>query len=488
MPSSHEQKTHRNGIAVYRRLLGYSYPYRKMLLVSAIAMVGYAALGPAFAKLLQPLVDGSFVEHDPAILRKAPFILIGLSLARGIAGFLGDYCSGWVGRRVIADLRRDLFDQLLNLPSAYYDHSSSGQLLSKLLYNTEQVANSLTKGMVATLKDGLTIIGLGALMFYENVSLSLVFLAVGPMLGISIRRVNKRFRRISARIQESMGHVGHVAQEAIDAQRIVKVFNGKGYETGKFARENERNQRQQMKLITTDALGSSIIQLIYISGFAAILYVVSLESVRSTITPGSLVAFIAAMAMMLSPIKRLTQVLNVVQKGIAAGDSIFELLDKERERDTGTLELGAVQGRIDYKNVSLAYRDGGDYALKGINLTIAPGETIAFVGQSGSGKTSLIRLLPRLYEPTEGAITIDGRDIREYSLANLRSHIAYVGQEVTLFNDTVAHNIAYGCREPVSIERIKDAARAAYALEFIESLPQGFDTVVGQQGVVLSGG
>lgn len=483
-----DRKPLTDGMIVYRRLLKYALPYWKMFLASIVAMIAYASLGPAFAKLIQPLIDGSFIENDPEILRQAPFILLGLSIARGIAGFAGDYCSGWVGRRVIADLRRDLFDQLLNLPCTYYDHASSGQLLAKLLYNTEQVANSLTKGVVAVFKDGLTIVGLTLLMVYENALLSLVFMVVGPVLGVSIRLVSKRFRKISMRIQESMGNVGHVAQEVIDAQRIVKVFNGKDYEAQKFAKENERNQRRQMKLIATDAISGSIIQLIYISGFAAILYVVSLDSVRHTITPGSLIAFIAAMAMMLSPIKRATQVLNIMQKGIAAGDSIFELLDKEREHDGGTRELDAVQGHIEYDSVTLAYREGGDYALKNIDLTVKPGETIALVGQSGSGKTSLIRLLPRLYEPTQGEIRLDGRDIREFTLSSLRRYIAYVGQEVTLFNDSVANNIAYGCRESVSFEEIRQAARTAHALEFIEGLPQGFETVVGQQGIVLSGG
>lgn len=482
-----DRKPLTDGMIIYRRLFKYALPYWKMFLASIAAMIVYASLGPAFAKLIQPLIDGSFIEHDPEILRQAPFILLGLSIARGIAGFASDYCSGWVGRRVIADLRRDLFDQLLNLPCAYYDHASSGQLLAKLLYNTEQVANSLTKGVVAVFKDGLTIAGLTVLMVYENVLLSLVFMVVGPVLGISIRQVSKRFRKISMRIQESMGNVGHVAQEAIDAQRIVKVFNGKGYETEKFAKENERNQRRQMKLIVTDAVSGALVQLIYVSGFAAILYVVSLESVRHTVTPGSLIAFIAAMAMMLSPIKRATQVLNIMQKGIAAGDSIFELLDKAREHDTGTHELGAVKGHIEFRDVSLAYH-GGEYALRNIDLAVKPGETIALVGQSGSGKTSLIRLLPRLYEPTRGAIRLDGRDIREFTLSSLRRHIAYVGQEVTLFNDSVANNIAYGCRETASFEEIRLAARTAHALEFIESLPQGFDTIVGQQGIVLSGG
>jgi subfamily B ATP-binding cassette protein MsbA len=483
-----DKKSLTDSIVVYRRLLSYARPYWKMFLIAVISMIAYASMGPALAKLIQPLIDGSFVHNDPEFLRMAPLVLLGLSIARGIAGFASDYCSGWVSRRVIADLRRDLFDQFLNLPCAYYDGSSSGQLLAKLLYNTEQVAESLSKGVVAIFKDGMTVAGLIALMIYENAQLSLVFMVIGPLLGIGINRVSKRFRKISMRIQESMGNVGHVAQEVLDGQRIVKVFNGKEYEAEKFSRENERNLKRFMKLIATDAVSGSVIQLIYIGGFAAILYIVSLDSVRSTITPGSLISFIAAMAMLLSPIKRVTNLANVLQRGIAAGDSIFDLLDEGRERDAGTAELTKIQGRIEYRNVSLAYRDGGETVLKNVSLSIAPGQTIALVGHSGSGKTSLIRLLPRLYEPTGGEILIDGHNIRDLTLASIRRHIAYVGQEVILFNDTVANNIAYGCRGTATAEQIREAAAAAYALDFIEDLPQGFETLVGQQGVVLSGG
>jgi subfamily B ATP-binding cassette protein MsbA len=483
-----QPKAPASSLAIYRRLLGYAKPYWKMFLISVVSMIAYASMGPALANLLQPLIDGSFVNNDPAMLRQAPFILVGLSLVRGIAGFGSDYCSGWVGRRIIADLRRDMFGQFLNLPCGYYDGSSSGQLLAKLLYNTEQVADSLNKGLVAIFKDGLTIVGLLGLMMYQNLQLSMVFMVLGPLLALCIRQVSKRFRKISKRIQESMGNVGHVAQEVIDGQRIVKVFNGKAYEAEKFHFENERNQRRQMKLIVTDAISGSIIQLIYIGGFAVILYVVSMDTVRSTITPGSLISFIAAMAMLLSPIKRVTNLANVLQRGIAAGESIFELLDTEREADTGGAELASVEGRIEFREVSLTYREGGETVLKDIDLDIAPGQTIALVGHSGSGKTSLIRLLPRLYDATGGTILVDGRDIREFTLESLRRHIAYVGQEVILFNDTVANNIAYGCRGGVSPEQIREAARAAHALNFIEELPQGFETVVGQQGVMLSGG
>lgn len=474
--------------AIYRRLLRHGLPYWKMFLVSIVAMVVYAAINPIFAKLIQPLVDGSFIQHDPRMLREAPLWLLGLSFARGVANFVGDYCSGWVGRRVVADMRGKLFDQMLHLPSSYYDNASSGHLLAKLLYNTEQVAKALTDGVVTLVKDGVTIVGLTALLIYENAQLALIFMIVGPVLGVTVRKLSKRFRRISARIQESMGNVSHVAQEVIDAQRIVKVFNGRGYESAKFRKENERNQQRQMKLIATDAGSDSLIQFIYVGGFAAILYVVSLDQIRESITPGSLIAFIAAMAMLQSPIKRLSKIIAVMQRGIAAGDSIFEMLDLEREQDQGTLELDDVEGRIEYQNVDLAYGRREEKALDGVGLSVPAGRTIALVGQSGSGKTSLIRLLPRLYEPSGGRILIDGHDIREFTLANLRSHIAYVGQEVTLFDDTVANNIAYGCRASVTAEQIREAARAAYALSFIEELPQGFDTPVGQHGVVLSGG
>ena len=449
----------------------------------------YAMLGPAFAKLIQPLIDGSFIEHDPSFLRQAPWILLGLSLIRGITGFLGDYCSGWVGRRIIADMRRQLFDQFLNLPCGYYDRASSGELLSKLLYNTEQVAQAMTEGAVNIIKDGLSMIGLTALMLYENIQLSMIFLIVAPILAVSVRKITQRFRKISSRIQDSMGSVGHVTQEVIEAQRIVKVFNGKAYESVKFAKENEHNQKQQMKLIFTNAMSGSVIQLIYVSGFAAILYAVSLDSVRQSITPGSLIAFIAAMAMMQSPIKRFTQAIGIVQKGVAASESIFDMVDMEREKDVGSLELDKVEGRIEYRHVSLGYQERQEKALDDICLTVPYGKTIALVGQSGSGKSSLIRLLPRLYDATEGQILIDGHNIRDFKLDNLRKHIAYVGQEVTLFNDTVANNIAYGSnRDKISLEDIREAAKAAHAFDFIEELPQGFDTQVGQQGIVLSGG
>ena len=482
------KSTQTESAVVFKRLLRYAKPYWRFFLIAVLSMIIYASLGPAFAKLIQPLVDGSFVNNDPSTLKIAPAILLGISVIRGLAGFGSDYCSGWVSRRVITDLRRDIFDQFLHLPCASYDQASSGQLMSELLFNTEQVGESISNGLVSVFKDTLTIIGLVALMIYENLQLSLVILIVGPLLAFTINRVSKRFRNISHRIQKSMGNVGHVAQEAIDAQRIVKVFNGKNYEFQKFELENESNFRRFMRRIATESISSSLIQFIYISGFAGVLYVVSIESVRTTITTGSLVSFIAAMTMLLSPIKRLANLSNIVQRGIAAGQTIFELIDQPREIDRGTRTIHRTNGHVEYRNISLSYQNDALPVLRDVSINIPEGKTIALVGHSGSGKTSLIRLLPRLYEPTSGSILIDGIDIRTLSLHSLREQIAYVGQEITLFNDTIANNIAYGLQGKMAMGKIRAAADAAHATEFINNLPAGFETLVGEQGVILSGG
>ena len=477
-----------NHLWIYRRLLRYASPYWRRFLIAIVALILYASMGPVLAKFVQPLIDGSFVQRDPTFLKLAPLVLIGLSVVRGVTGFASEYYAGWVSRRVISDLRRDIFQQLLDLPCTHYDRASSGKLMSELLFNTEQVAESLTNGLMGIFRDGLTIVGLVGLMAYENWRLSLVMVIIGPLLGVSISAVSRRFRRISRKIQESMGHVGHVAQEAIDAQRIVKVFNGKAYEARKFGEENENNFHRHMKRVATEAASSALIQLTYISGFAAVLYVASFDSIRNSISTGSLIAFVAAMSMLLSPIKRVSSLANILQRGIAAGGSIFTLLDSDRERDAGTLAPENIRGEVSYQNVSLTYPGHPKAVLNGIHLEVSAGKTIALVGHSGSGKTSLIRLLPRLYEPSSGRVLIDGIPIQDMRLEALRSLIAYVGQEVTLFNDTVARNIGYGSSRPSSRADIIEAARAAHALDFIKALPEGFETEVGEHGVILSGG
>ena len=475
------------GVDVYRRLLRYAVPYWRVFLVGVIAMVVYAATQTGFAGLMKPLLDGSFVERDPDSVRLIPVVLIGLFLARGLAGYLSSYCTAWVGRRVVTDLRARMFAHLLILPTGYYDDNSSGTLLSTLMFNVEQVAHATTNAVTVLFRDSLTIVGLLALMFYHNVFLTLLFLVVGPLIGVSIYQVGKRLRRLSHNVQNSMGQVSHTAEEAIEAQRVVKIFGGQEFEIEQFRRVNEANRRQQIKAISTDAVSSPVVQLIAAFGFALIIYLASLQSLQDKITVGTFVSFIIAMSMLLAPLKRLTSVNGHIQRGIAAGQSIFEFLAVPPEADTGTRELAHVRGDIVFEDVSHAYASSGHPVLNDINLEVRAGETVAIVGRSGSGKSTLVSLLMRLYDCSHGRILLDGVNIRELTLTSLRSHIALVSQEITLFNATIADNIAYG--DPDASEAdIHHAADAAYASEFIERLPDGIHSLIGENGVLLSGG
>ncbi len=476
------------GLKIYLRLFSYARPYWVYFSYSIAGTLVYALSEPAFAALMKPIVDGSFIQQDPEMMRMAPLILIGLFFVRGIANFCSTFFSRWVGRKVIADLRQHVFQQLLQMPCAFYDHASSGNLLSQLLYNTEQVAMATTRGVITIVRDSLTLVGLLGLMFYLNPILSSIFLIVGPIISLGIWRISYRFRKISHKIQNSMAEVSHIAQEAIDLHHIVKVFQGQSYETERFATANNKNRQQQMKLIAAESISTPVIQFLYACAFGLILFLVSLDFIRKDLTLGGFIAFISAVTMLSRPIQRLANVNVLFQKGIAAGESIFKMLDEENEKDQGQQQLSTVKGQICYENITLSYSDQDKPALNQVSLTIRPGQTVAFVGQSGSGKSSLTRLLPRLYEPSAGQIKIDGVCIKDLTLHNLRSHIAYVGQEVALFNDTIANNIAYGCATPPTREQLIDAAIKAHALHFIERLPNGFDTLIGQQGIMLSGG
>ncbi len=476
------------GAAVYRRLLTYALPYWTVFLPAILGMVLYAATEPGMAALIKPMVDGSLIEQDPKMIRTVPLLFVGLFIVRGVASFMSTYFTRWVGRKVIADLRAEMFFHLLRLPSQYYDSTSSGLLLSQLIYNVEQVAQATANAITILIRDTITIIGLLLWMLYLNVLLAMIFVVIGPLIAGAVRYVSKRFRRISRNIQHSMGQVTHAAEETIEAHRVVKAFGGREYEAAHFSEINEKNRRLHMKMILTDAASVPLIQLISASALAGIIYLASVESVSERISPGAFVSFITAMGMLLSPIKRLTRVNALLQRGIAAGQSIFSLLDVEAEKDQGTLRLQRAEGKIELRNVSLTYNEDKGAVLQEINLSIEPGQTVAFVGRSGSGKSSLVNLLPRFYEPTEGAVLIDGHDARELSLDNLRGQIAIVSQEVMLFNDTIARNIAYGAMRHHSRDEIVQVARAAHAMEFIEPLPDGLDTFVGENGVLLSGG
>ncbi|MBT8137207.1 MAG: lipid A export permease/ATP-binding protein MsbA [Gammaproteobacteria bacterium] len=473
---------------VYRRLLGYAKPYWPLYSAAIAAMVVYAATDTGFAALMRPLLDGSFIEKDPDTIRIIPVLMVALFLARGLAGFVANYCLNYVGRHVIKKLRGEVFEKFLLLPTAVHDQSSTGVLLSKLTYNIEQVAESTTNTITVIIRDTLTIIGLVIWMFYLNVQLALFIFLVGPMIGWLMRIVSARFRRYSLRIQDSMGDVTRVAEEVLSSHRVVKVFNGQEYERRQFERVNEKNRRLFMRMVAVRAISIPVIQLIAAFGMAGIVFLATRPEMLEQLTVGTFISFFTAMLMLMGPLKRLTNVNANLQRGIAAGKSIFEILDTSSEPAGGERRLDRARGDMAFEGVQFSYDAAKGDVLSGIDLAVAAGQTVAFVGRSGSGKSTLINLLPRFYDVTGGRILIDGHDIREYRLADLRRQIALVSQDVTLFNETIARNIAYGTMERADEAAIAAAAKAAHVTEFTDTLPDGLDTLVGDRGVLLSGG
>ncbi len=473
---------------VYSRLLTYAKPYWPMFTLGIVGMAAFAAADVGFIALMRPLLDGTFIERNAETIRLMPFVIIGLFLLRGAAAFGSAFGMAWVGRHVIEDLRGELFAHYLRLPIAFFDRSSSGNLIAKLTYHTEQVAESTTNALTSMVKDGLHVTGLLGLMFYLDWRLSLFALGVGPLIALVVRYVSKRFRRVSGGIQDSMGDVTHVAEEAISGQRVVKLYGGEDYEQQHFAQANQKNRKLHLKLVSTRAGSTATVQFIAAWAVAAIVYFATSPTVLETMTPGTFVAFMGAMLSLLQPLKSLTTLNEKLQRGIAAAADIFAVLGEPVEPAGGERELAHCDGRLQFEGVSFRY-DGGEIdVLEDINLSIEPGETIAFVGRSGSGKTTLLALLPRFYDPGAGRILLDGLPLTELRLPVLRAQFALVDQNITLFNDTVARNIAYGSMVSVTDAQIREAARGAHALEFIERLPQGFETQVGQNGVLLSGG
>jgi len=476
------------GSQTYRRLLGYARPHWGVFLWSIVGMALYASTETLFAALMKPMLDQSFVARDPEAIKLIPLALMGIFLLRGIAGFLSTYSMSWIGRTIIKTLRGEMFRQLLRLPTAYFDRTASGQLLSKLTYNVEQVSQASTNAVTIVVRDTLTALGLLGYMFYLSGTLALVFLLAGPFIAGVVVYVSRRFRRVSTRIQDSMGEVTQITQEAIEGQREVKIFGGQPYETAHFDEVNERNQRQQLKMVATSAISVPFIQLLAATALAGIIYMATHDSARTITSAGTFVSFITALMLLLPPLKRLTTVNAMVQRGIAAAETIFELLDLPPEQDHGSHSVERAEGRIEYRGVRFAYRDDAEPVLKDVSFTVEPGQTVAFVGRSGSGKSTLVNLLPRFYDITTGQVLLDGVAVRDYRLASLREQVALVSQHVTLFNDTIARNIAYGRLGSSSRAQIEAAAEAAHALDFIRELPQGLDTLVGENGLLLSGG
>ncbi|MFB1489622.1 MULTISPECIES: lipid A export permease/ATP-binding protein MsbA [unclassified Thiocapsa] len=473
---------------IYRRLLGYVKPYWRMFSVSIVAMIAFAATEPLFAAMMQPLIDGSFVDRNEEIVRLMPFVLVALFVFRGIAGFINNYCLSWVGRRVVADLRQKMFEHLLRAPTRYYDNQGSGHILAKLTYNVENVATAATSAITTLVRDGFSVIGLMAYMLYLNAGLAAIFLVIGPLMAGAIKYATKRFRRHSRRIQDRVGALTQVAQEAIEAHRVVKAFGGQPLEARRFSAINEKTRSLQMKMIATEAASVPLVQLISAVAIAVIVYLSTMQGLKEDISVGTFMSFVVAMGLLLPPVKRLTAVNAHLQRGIIAAQSLFELLDAEEERDQGRHTLERAEGRVEYRGVTHVYSPDKPPAIRDLDLVIAPGERVALVGRSGSGKSTVASLLPRFYDATAGEILIDGIPISELTLASLRAQISLVSQDVVLFNDSIANNIAYGQAESPSPETLERVAVNAHALDFIQALPEGFDTRIGDRGVMLSGG
>lgn len=473
---------------VYRRLLGYAAPHWKIFVLAIFGMALFAAVDVSFAALTKPLLDQTFLDRDPKYIRWMPVVIIVLFLLRGLASFASTYGMSWVARRVIMQLRGELFSHLLKLPVRFFDRISSGQLIARLTYHVEQVAEAVTSALTAVVKDGLTIIGLVGWMLYLNWKLALFALTVTPFIALIIRYVSRRFRSISSRIQNSVSDVTIAAEEAIGNQRIIKIANGQVQEDVRFARVNQNNRQLVMKIVATQASSAALIQFIAAWAVAAIVFFATQPQVLAEITPGTFASFMLAMLSLMQPVKSLGTVNEKLQRGIAAAADIFALLAETPEPAGGKRVLERAQGHIEFAEVEFRYRSELAAALRGVSVSISPGQTVAFVGKSGSGKSTLLSLLPRFYDVDSGSIRLDGADVREYTLDSLRAQIALVDQQVRLFNASIADNIAYGLSPAPAREQIEQAARQAYAWEFIEKLPQGLDTPVGQNGVMLSGG
>jgi len=478
------------GRHLYFRLLTYTFNHKIVFIISILAMAVFAVTDTAFAALIKPLLDGSFVDKDPETIRLFPFLLIGLFLLRSIAGFISTYGIAWVGRSVVKKIREQMFDKLVHTPTRTYDFSSSGELLSKVTYDTEQVAEAATKAVTVIVRDGLTVIGLIGLMFYQSFILSIGILIIGPVIAIFIKVMSVRFRDTSKHIQQSMGFITNVVEELIAGHRVVKIFGGEKSEKKSFEGVNENNKNRHLKLALIQGISIPLVQFVVAVFLAGIIYFVTSDAYITDISVGTFMSFITAMILVFAPLKRLAEINVVLQRGLAASESIFTLLDSKSEMEqkpTDSVTLDEKFTMIRFNNITFSYDNKKDI-LQNIDFTVKKGATCAIVGRSGSGKSTLMNLLPRFYELSNGSISFDNKDISKSSLQNLRSLIAYVGQDLTLFNDTIKNNIAYGLLENKDFNEIQSAAKTSHAEEFIKTFDKGYDTIVGDNGVLLSGG
>jgi ATP-binding cassette, subfamily B, bacterial MsbA len=475
-------------LRLYRRLMAYVWPYKWVFLVSVLGMAVVSATEGGFAWIMKPLIDGGFVKNDANIVRYIPLVVVAIFVVRGLFGFMAGYATNWVGRQVIFQIRNQMFARLVNLPSRFFDAHSSGILISKLIYDVEQVMNAATKAFTSMVKDSLSLLFLLSWMLFLSWQLTLMFLLLAPIIAVSVRTISLRFRKSSRQIQLSMGEITHVVQEAIEGQRVVKIFCAQDAETRVFSQVNARNLKQAMKKATAAAVNVPVVELLAAIGVAIAIHYAMQQRTAGQLTAGDFVSYITAMGLMMPAIKRLSMVNEVIQTGLSAAQSVFGLIDETPEADPGTHEIARATGRVEYRHVGFRYPVSNAPILDDVSFRIEPGETLALVGASGSGKTTAANLLPRFYMVESGEILLEGVNINTLRLNNLRSHIALVSQETVLFDDSIRNNIAYGKEGPIDDARIVEAARAAHVLDFAQQQPEGLDTMVGERGVRLSGG
>ncbi len=477
-----------SGPELYLRLLRHVRPYWRQFGLALVGIVIVAATEPLLPALFKPMLDGNFVAQDPAGILWIPLAMIGVIVLRGAADYAGTVGMSWVSGKVVLDLRELMFQRLLTLPTTYFDHHPSGILISKVTFDVTQLTNAATDVLTVIVRDTLAILGLLGWMFYLDWKLSLVTFAVVPGIIVIVVLINRRLRTLARSVQQRYGDMTHILQEATEGHRIIKIFGGQSYEFNRFHKAANWVRRYQLKSKAAGSLNTPLVHMVVACGLAVIVYVASKRAIAGELTVGEFVSFVTAMGLLFSPIKKLTAINEKLQKGLAAAESVFALTDELPEVDQGKHAVETVRGHIEFRNVQVTYPGAPRPALDGIDLVVEPGETIALVGPSGSGKTTLANLLPRFYALESGEIRIDGENVENMTLESLRAAMAFVSQEVILFHDTVAANIAYGAQGSVAKEAIREAAAAAHVLEFAERLQHGLDTVIGEKGTRLSGG
>ena len=474
--------------AIYRRLWRYVTPYRFWLVVAFIGMASTAIIEASLVYLLEPLMDETLVARNLESAHWMPLAFVAIFILRGAAGFATEASLGWIGRNVISALRRGVFGKFLTLPARFFAQQSTGPLLSRMTYNVEMVAESVTNVVTVAVRDVLTVIAAFVVMILQSPRLTVFVVFLFPVIALIIRALAVAFRRYSRRIQDSVGEVGQVTEEIVRGNLVVKAFGGYDYETQRLNEADEQNKRQNLKLIRVRSLGVAVTQTVFGCAIGLVIFMAARESLNENLSAGQFISFFSAMMLMLQPVRRITNINATLQRGVAAADSLFTIMDEEDELDRGRIVKDRVRGEVEFRNVSFAYDGDKGPVLEGLSARVDAGKTLAIVGHSGSGKSTLVSLLPRFYDVDSGKILLDGLPIDDYTLESLRNNLSLVSQDVVLFNDTIANNLAYGQLRHLSDEEIRNAAEAAHVLDFANKKPEGLDTIVGDRGVLLSGG